>query len=130
MFCFLMIGRPPYSTRTNTLYPYTTLFLSGRGREWVRPAHAGAPCDPEGGRRVRKDPRCRLSGRGRRRGSRPPPRERWSRLGRGNISRPASPHRSVPRAARPPGLAPTAVLPVWGLPFYSSGQSRVEERRI
>src|SRR3546814_7012824 len=31
---FLMIRRPPRSTRTDTLFPYTTLFLSGvrRGR--------------------------------------------------------------------------------------------------
>src|SRR3546814_14268924 len=26
--CFLMIRRPPRSTRTDTLYPYTTLFRS------------------------------------------------------------------------------------------------------
>src|SRR3546814_18559849 len=26
MFCFLMIRRPPRSTRTDTLFPYTTLF--------------------------------------------------------------------------------------------------------
>src|SRR3546814_11094568 len=33
--CFvfvLMILRPPRSTRTDTLFPYTTLFRSGRGR--------------------------------------------------------------------------------------------------
>src|SRR3546814_2420328 len=34
MFCcvffFLMIRRPPRSTRTDTLFPYTTLFRSGR----------------------------------------------------------------------------------------------------
>src|SRR3546814_4546855 len=31
MFLFLlMIRRPPRSTRTDTLYPYTTLFRSGR----------------------------------------------------------------------------------------------------
>src|SRR3546814_13592061 len=29
MFCFLMIRRPPRSTRTDTLFPYTTLFRSG-----------------------------------------------------------------------------------------------------
>src|SRR3546814_17465063 len=29
---FLMIRRPPRSTRTDTLFPYTTLFRSGRGR--------------------------------------------------------------------------------------------------
>src|SRR3546814_5651744 len=28
MFFFLMIRRPPRSTRTDTLFPYTTLFLS------------------------------------------------------------------------------------------------------
>src|SRR3546814_1822622 len=26
LFCFLMIRRPPRSTRTDTLFPYTTLF--------------------------------------------------------------------------------------------------------
>src|SRR3546814_15051831 len=29
--CFLMIRRPPRSTRTDTLFPYTTLFRSQRG---------------------------------------------------------------------------------------------------
>src|SRR3546814_3174902 len=29
-FVFLMIRRPPRSTRTDTLFPYTTLFRSGR----------------------------------------------------------------------------------------------------
>src|SRR3546814_11786660 len=28
MFCFLLIRRPPRSTRTDTLFPYTTLFRS------------------------------------------------------------------------------------------------------
>src|SRR3546814_3069079 len=31
VFFFLMIRRPPRSTRTDTLFPYTTLFRSGRG---------------------------------------------------------------------------------------------------
>src|SRR3546814_14304907 len=31
-FCFLMIRRPPRSTRTDTLFPYTTLFRSARLR--------------------------------------------------------------------------------------------------
>src|SRR3546814_20509737 len=31
MFFFLMIRRPPRSTRTDTLFPYTTLFRSGKG---------------------------------------------------------------------------------------------------
>src|SRR3546814_15819852 len=29
IFVFLMIRRPPRSTRTDTLFPYTTLFRSG-----------------------------------------------------------------------------------------------------
>src|SRR3546814_18914567 len=32
-FFFLMIRRPPRSTRTDTLFPYTTLFRSGRRAE-------------------------------------------------------------------------------------------------
>src|SRR3546814_14352304 len=39
LFFFLMIRRPPRSTRTDTLFPYTTLFRSAR-RE--RDARAGA----------------------------------------------------------------------------------------
>src|SRR3546814_11036378 len=31
LFFFLMIRRPPRSTRTDTLFPYTTLFRSARG---------------------------------------------------------------------------------------------------
>src|SRR3546814_19587388 len=31
LFCFLMIRRPPRSTRTDTLFPYTTLFRSRAG---------------------------------------------------------------------------------------------------
>src|SRR3546814_1527301 len=43
VFCFLMILRPPRSTRTYTLFPYTTLFRSadrqraGRGRRRIDP---------------------------------------------------------------------------------------------
>src|SRR3546814_13765458 len=37
-FFFLMIRRPPSSTRTDTLFPYTTLFRSGRsGRKGSTP---------------------------------------------------------------------------------------------
>src|SRR3546814_16304540 len=32
-----MIPRPPRSTRTDTLFPYTTLFRSERGRDAQRP---------------------------------------------------------------------------------------------
>src|SRR3546814_12767865 len=37
-FFFLMIRRPPRSTRTDTLFPYTTLFRSqGQRRQGLRP---------------------------------------------------------------------------------------------
>src|SRR3546814_8081775 len=38
MFFFLMIRRPPRSTRTDTLFPYTTLFRSPAGSLVVSPA--------------------------------------------------------------------------------------------
>src|SRR3546814_12317776 len=42
LFFFLMIRRPPRSTRTDTLFPYTTLFRSvGRRRHPARVAQAG-----------------------------------------------------------------------------------------
>src|SRR3546814_14786286 len=34
IFFFLMILRPPRSTRTDTLFPYTTLFRSGERHEF------------------------------------------------------------------------------------------------
>src|SRR3546814_5744886 len=40
MFFFIMIRRPPRSTRTDTLFPYTTLFRSYRDRR----ATDGAGC--------------------------------------------------------------------------------------
>src|SRR3546814_10796132 len=40
MFFFLMIRRPPRSTRTDTLFPYTTLFRS-KGRTSGREAQEG-----------------------------------------------------------------------------------------
>src|SRR3546814_1720968 len=41
-----MIRRPPISTRTDTLFPYTTLFRSGtsRGRRTTDRGHAARPC--------------------------------------------------------------------------------------
>src|SRR3546814_11796202 len=33
-FFFLMIRRPPRSTRTDTLFPYTTLFRSKQKQQW------------------------------------------------------------------------------------------------
>src|SRR3546814_15438236 len=34
--CFVMIRRPPRSTRTDTLFPYTTLFRSSRSLKYAR----------------------------------------------------------------------------------------------
>src|SRR3546814_11508855 len=36
-----MIRRPPRSTRTDTLFPYTTLFRSPKGRDYARYRGAG-----------------------------------------------------------------------------------------
>src|SRR3546814_5440105 len=60
LFFFLMIRRPPRSTRTDTLFPYTTLFRSpwqgGRG---------AVPGGPYGRHRRRKtDDRGAAKGRG------------------------------------------------------------------
>src|SRR3546814_14311427 len=42
LFCFLMILRPPRSTRTDTRFPYTTLFRS-LNRRWQAPVDTGGP---------------------------------------------------------------------------------------
>src|SRR3546814_8572063 len=53
-FFFLMIRRPPRSTRTDTLFPYTTLFRSVQrpcarfACSFVRPAIAGVPSQHAG----------------------------------------------------------------------------------
>src|SRR3546814_12271107 len=39
---FVMIRRPPRSTRTDTLFPYTTLFRSGGDRQLWRLVDRGA----------------------------------------------------------------------------------------
>src|SRR3546814_15754332 len=55
LFCFLMIRRPPRSTRTDTLFPYTTLFRStgtgiiGRKREIDAPEFTKLPAQITGG---------------------------------------------------------------------------------
>src|SRR3546814_2657438 len=51
-FFFLMIRRPPRSTRTDTLFPYTTLFRSG-GCERHGPGHRGGGGDRQSGARHR-----------------------------------------------------------------------------
>src|SRR3546814_9944436 len=43
---FLMIRRPPRSTRTDTLFPYTTLFRSADG-QWNRHRAADRPPDDD-----------------------------------------------------------------------------------
>src|SRR3546814_15301219 len=50
---FLMIRRPPRSTRTDTLFPYTTLFRSSHLRLWS--IHGQARRDR--GRRAHRRPR-------------------------------------------------------------------------
>src|SRR3546814_2079037 len=50
LFFFLMIRRPPRSTRTDTLFPYTTLF---RSRDYpVRQTHPGTRLQPRGDQRT------------------------------------------------------------------------------
>src|SRR3546814_14874314 len=44
LFVFLMIRRPPRSTRTDTLFPYTTLFRSTASRGGSRCSRAGTAC--------------------------------------------------------------------------------------
>src|SRR3546814_6405415 len=48
---FLMIRRPPRSTRTDTLFPYTTLFRSQPRRDRPRPAARRSPRPPDRARR-------------------------------------------------------------------------------
>src|SRR5881296_4257072 len=45
-FFFLMIRRPPRSTRCCTLFPYTTLFRSARPRPPAWPGRTGAGPSP------------------------------------------------------------------------------------
>src|SRR3546814_10282197 len=62
----LMIRRPPRSTRTDTLFPYTTLFRSaggdaaGPGKQHLFP---GRPAHHHGPRRQERDPDRRIRGR-------------------------------------------------------------------
>src|SRR3546814_9097940 len=45
-----MIRQPPRSTRTDTLFPYTTLFRSGRPGDAVAKEHEGADGEERGAR--------------------------------------------------------------------------------
>src|SRR3546814_8106861 len=68
MFVFLMIRRPPRSTRTDTLFPYTTLFRSrnerqrDRGARLSRDARICAPVRCDAGARRRAARRRRGTG--------------------------------------------------------------------
>src|SRR3546814_5731407 len=63
-----MIRRPPRSTRTDTLFPYTTLFRSGRAAAWPDPERCdGHPqrCErpPRDGAAAHDHQKARLGGR-------------------------------------------------------------------
>src|SRR3546814_16444987 len=60
LFLFLMIRQPPRSTRTDTLFPYTTLFRSVDAGRLSLPA---AICNCLGSEWERICPRSRRSGR-------------------------------------------------------------------
>src|SRR3546814_15892117 len=70
IFFFLMIRRPPRSTRTDTLFPYTTLFRSADERR------LRLPYGPQGPSRPRSDAARHLDP-----GGGDLLRERWSELG-------------------------------------------------
>src|SRR3546814_6427516 len=52
MFFFLMIRRPPRSTRTDTLFPYTTLFRSEGGFDERAVLSGAFPRPPDHARRL------------------------------------------------------------------------------
>src|SRR3546814_11481578 len=58
MIFVLMLRRPPISTRTYTLFPYTTLFRSSRRRPWTRASPPTSSCPAPSTRRPTA-PRCR-----------------------------------------------------------------------
>src|SRR3546814_6421059 len=92
-----MIRRPPRSTRTDTLFPYTTLFRSRPAarrlgaRRWPARAAPGEPAREAGRAGLR-------AGRGVRGGARPAPARRLAVRGRGRA------HAWPLPAARPAGL--------------------------
>src|SRR3546814_4540711 len=121
-FFFLMILRPPRSTRTDTLFPYTTLF---RSRLAAVPREGPALVAARRARRRRRQPGPRGPARGgggvRHRGSasgHPGRRPRRARLPQreGRRARPPPPRRP------PPGPGPTR--------FATSWQPRVRARPL
>src|SRR3546814_11500013 len=88
---FLMIRRPPISTRTDTLCPYTTLFRSCRGattRSQPRPRRRGAPARHHPPRPVARRHRIPLE-------RRPPNRDRMSRPDQQTATTPSGPTRAA-----------------------------------
>src|SRR3546814_20223075 len=80
-FFFLMIRRPPRSTRTDTLFPYTTLFRSQPGTAEGEGQHGRrARGGRHGGRRALRSHRAVL---GRRR--LPPARRGAAKIGRAHV---------------------------------------------
>src|SRR3546814_11852827 len=57
LYCFLMIRRPPRSTRTDTIFPYTTLFRSAEAAGGDGAARAAGARRGGGGARPAADPR-------------------------------------------------------------------------
>src|SRR3546814_19398837 len=120
VFCcmfFLMIRRPPRSTRTDTLFPYTTLFRSagvrgasdrrrpGGGR-WRRVRQPGVAARGRG-RRLRDEEHhaavcCGLVGRERRDARTAPPAVVGNRAAPGRLFRPEPPPVLVARGAPRP----------------------------
>src|SRR3546814_9397132 len=78
---FLMIRRPPRSTRTDTLFPYTTLFRSSARLQFRLVAHAGERGLPRGteGAQPRGSARPRLPRHARERQQRRVPHRRDAR---------------------------------------------------
>src|SRR3546814_19153677 len=93
LFFFLMIRRPPRSTRTDTLFPYTTLFRSPPGRR-----------RPRKSRRRRSPPRASPPPRRRPRNPESVKQERTARLGPGGFVR-------FGRAVQLPRLGRGAIAP-------------------
>src|SRR3546814_19867386 len=110
MFFFLMIRRPPRSTRTDTLFPYTTLFRSS----WPLPAlrtrddrgaeRRPSPLSAEERRRTRdgRHPHCRPP--------HDPPRVQREGAGRRLCRSRRAAHASGNQALRRLGAAPAAAV--------------------
>src|SRR3546814_16999813 len=119
LFFFLMIRRPPRSTRTDTLFPYTTLFRSRAARRALR-RRPLPPCLPPAARAEpvlhrRRRPRADRWGAAHGRPAQPAPtlRRRRRSAHRGRLPR----HRRLPPPHQPALRAgPLARSPDGGRP--------------